>query len=150
MKMKQKANFEGRAFGSLCINDSSLAKAQSTILIKFIYSEKATNFCETFTLLMTVTYLCNLWKLPKDNKFKFKFTLSEFYKIIFRWNFRIKGKYLKLWTVHRIWVKTCLFWCNAMTTFQELTFRISNYSQMDQYLIYECWEIKAKYFKGQF
>ena len=41
MKMKQKANFEGRAFGSLCINDSSLAKAQITILIK-----KAGCFCE--------------------------------------------------------------------------------------------------------
>ena len=40
MKMKQKADFEGRAFGSLCINDSSLAKAQSTILI-----EKAGCFC---------------------------------------------------------------------------------------------------------
>ena len=41
MKMKQKANFEGRAFGSLCINDSSLAKAQTTIFklefIKFTF-----------------------------------------------------------------------------------------------------------------
>ena len=44
MKMKQKADFEGRAFGSLCINDSSLAKAQSTILI-----EKAGCFCERNT-----------------------------------------------------------------------------------------------------
>ena len=33
MKMKQKANFEGQPFSSLCINDASLAKAHCTLFI---------------------------------------------------------------------------------------------------------------------
>ena len=59
MKMKQKADFEGRAFGSLCINDSSLAKAQSTILI-----EKAGCFCERKPDWNTAVVVCSTYKIP--------------------------------------------------------------------------------------
>ena len=74
MKMKQKANFEGRAFGSLCINDSSLAKAQTTIFklefIKFTFltvPNSETKFSKMFWLIYEIsTYLClfNFYSVP--------------------------------------------------------------------------------------
>ena len=69
MKMKQKADFEGRAFGSLCINDSSLAKAQSTILI-----EKAGCFCERKPDWNTRRILQSSAPLTKFQPEKFKNT----------------------------------------------------------------------------
>ena len=48
------------------LTTAPLHSAMHQIVIKFIYSEKATKFCEIFTLLLS--YLCNVWVAKKVTK----------------------------------------------------------------------------------
>ena len=83
-------------------------------IVKFIYSEKATKFCEIFSLILTTAYTVKSKGKISQNLVAFSEYINFKYFIVVRWNFRS----VRLWLLRdsgQYWPSVCHYMGAAAT-----------------------------------